>query len=188
MYRRIFIFWCLLILALTQTGCFGLIVMTPQDCDRSGDSISLPGTSKTPSTKEDVREFFGESDEIITISESKEAWIYKKDIWCGVIPVFILPMPIIFPLCNGFDRIDFRGNEAMSLHSKKEYGIGFSFGLTPYGLGGGVIGQEQFPCGDNMLSGPKYSKADKIPDTAGLVYLYRQHQQEPHNQVLHNQD
>ncbi|MFZ4860078.1 MAG: hypothetical protein ACOYL3_27255 [Desulfuromonadaceae bacterium] len=30
-----------------------------------------------------------------------------------------------------------------------------------------------------MLSGPKYSKVDKIPDTAGLVYFYQRYQQDP---------
>jgi hypothetical protein len=77
-------------------------------------------------------------------------------------------------LCNGFDRIEFRGNAAMSLHSKMQYGIGAA-GLVP--LWGGEIGQKDFPCGDNMLAGPKYSKFYKIPDTAGLVFLYQQYNQ-----------
>jgi hypothetical protein len=51
-----------------------------------------------------------------------------------------------------------------------QYGIGAA-GLVP--LWGGEIGQKDFPCGDNMLAGPKYSKVDKIPDTAGLVFLYQ---------------
>jgi hypothetical protein len=180
MYRRILILCCcVLCVALTQAGCFGVIVMSPQDCDRSADSTSLPGAINTPTTKKEVREYWGKPDEIITVSENEEAWIYsKKDLWCGVIPVFILPVPITLPLCNGFDRIEFRGNEAARLHSKEEYGFGFFFGITPYGPGGAVIGQEDFPCGDNMFSGPKYSKPDKFPETAGLVYLYRQHQQE----------
>jgi hypothetical protein len=177
MCRRILILFFVLLAALTQSGCVGVIVMTPQDCVRTGDSKSMAVANETPSTKEEVREFWGKPDDIITVSESKEAWIYnKKDIWCGLIPVVFLPVPLILPLGNGFDRIEFRGNEVTSLHSRKQYGIGAA-GLVP--LLGFEIGQKDFPCGDNMLSGPKYSRVDKIPDNLGLVYLYRQHQREP---------
>jgi hypothetical protein len=93
----------------------------------------------------------------------------------GVVPVLMLPVPIILPVCNGFDRIEFRGNEATSLHSKDGSGYGFAGMLMG---GAGALGPEKCSCWDNMLWA-KYSKVDKIPDTAGLVYLYQQYQQHP---------
>jgi hypothetical protein len=78
MFRRMLISCCVLCVALMQTGCFGLIVMAPQDCVRSGDSTSMAVANETPSTKEEVREFWGKPDEIIKVSESEESWIYNK--------------------------------------------------------------------------------------------------------------
>jgi hypothetical protein len=62
---------------------------------------------------------WGKPDTIKTASESEETWIYERSLWCGVIPVFILPVPLLLPVCDGYDRIDFRGNEARRLHTRR---------------------------------------------------------------------
>jgi hypothetical protein len=183
MYRRILILCCVLCVSLMQSGCVGLIVGTTQECkreapstaihDNSGESTSLPSANPTPSTKEEVREVWGKPGEIITVSENEETWIYKKSLWCGVIPVFFLPLPFILPVCEGFDKVDFRGNEATRIHTRQldMYGL-VVWLLPPGGFGGAGGGGED--CMYPLLSGPTYSRIEKIPDNAGLIYFYRQ--------------
>jgi hypothetical protein len=44
----------------------------------------------------------------------------------GVIPILIaLPVPLILPVCDGFDRIEFHGNEAKNLHRRHIVESGF---------------------------------------------------------------
>ena len=129
MYRRILLISCVLCVALTQSGCIGLIVQTPKECKieapstgihyGSGEATGLNDANPTPSTKEEVREVWGKPDEIITVSENEETWVYNKSLWCGVWPIVILPIPFVLPVCNGFERIGFRGNEAISIHSRQ---------------------------------------------------------------------
>lgn len=47
-----------------------------------------------------------------------ETWIYNKKLWCGAVPVLILPIPLILPVCDGFDQIDFKENNAKNLYTK----------------------------------------------------------------------
>ena len=182
-YSRILLFCCVLFVALTQTGCIGLIVLPPQECKReapytdihnsSVEPAALPYTNPTPSTKEEIREVWGKPDEIITVSENEETWIYKKNLWCGVIPVFILPVPFIIPVCEGFDRVGFRGNEATRTHTRQLNIYGFILWVFPPGAFGGAGGGGE-GCEYPLLSGPAYSQVKKLPDNTGLIYFYRQ--------------
>jgi hypothetical protein len=70
------------------------------------------------SSKEEFIKDWGQPDEIIFASENTETWLYNKKLWCGVMPVLILPIPLILPVCDGFDRIEFKDNEAVSLHTR----------------------------------------------------------------------
>jgi hypothetical protein len=45
----------------------------------------------------------------------------------GVPVLIFLPVPLILPVCNGFDRIDFEENEAMCLHTRRIVYSGFYF-------------------------------------------------------------
>jgi hypothetical protein len=76
-------------------------------------------------TKEAFLKDWGNPDEIISTSENEETWIYNRKLWCGVIPVFLLPVPLILPVCDGFDRIEFYGNEAKNLHTRHTAMAGF---------------------------------------------------------------
>jgi hypothetical protein len=154
MDRRILIFCCVLIVLLTQSGCIGMVVLSPEECknetprtdinDFFADSTPTPPSQispyfllKTPKlspTKTDFLKDWGKPDIISTFPDNKETWIYKRNLWCGVIPALILPIPLILPLCDGFDRIEFIGNEATRLNARHivPHG-GFAMGAFFYG-------------------------------------------------------
>lgn len=137
MYRRVLILSCILFVALAQTGC-GFILNIPQECknetpftgvhdifwkkpqpERKVLGLVIPEIPRPKtSTKTEFLREWGKPDEIISTSEEMETWIYNKKLWCGIIPIVILPVPLILPVCDGFDRIDFRDNVATSLHTR----------------------------------------------------------------------
>ena len=112
-------------LTLTLSGCFGLVVVYPSECKNETPTTAAHdlfwSKSKTPkqSTKEDFLKEWGKPIKIISDSENKETWVYERRLWCGFIPAFYLPAPLLLPVCDGFDRIDFKGNEATRLHTRR---------------------------------------------------------------------
>jgi hypothetical protein len=116
------------IVAITQSGCFGLIVNRPAECKNETPFTGVHNifwtkprskeTSPKGSTKAEFLKDWGKPDEIISASENEETWIYNRKLWCGVIPVLLLPVPLMLPVCDGFDRIEFQGNEAKILHTR----------------------------------------------------------------------
>jgi hypothetical protein len=137
MYRRIRVLCLILFVAVAQSGC-GLILTIPRECKNETPFTGIHDFFlKTPrperrilnivipaiphpgmSTKTDFLKDWGEPDEIISTSEDLQTWVYNKKLWCGVIPVLILPVPLILPVCDGFDRIDFKGSVATCLHTR----------------------------------------------------------------------
>jgi len=160
MYRRILIISCLLFVAITQSGCIGLIINIPEECDDETLSTKIHDSfvatppikeERTPlglklssedrlkkSSKEEFLKEWGKPDEIISTSESVETWIYNRKLWCGAMPIIILPLPFILPVCDGFDRIEFRGNEAVRLHTRHITNEGFIIILPFFFLPGDV--------------------------------------------------
>jgi hypothetical protein len=128
MCGRILVLCCVFIVAITQSGCFGLIGNRPAECKNETPFTGVHDifwtkpqseeTSPKGSTKAEFLKDWGKPDEIISASENEETWIYNRKLWCGVIPVLVLPVPLILPVCDGFDRIEFQGNEAKSLHTR----------------------------------------------------------------------
>jgi hypothetical protein len=92
------------------------------------------------STKAEFLKDWGKPDEIISSSESVETWIYNRKLWCGVMPVLILPVPLIFPVCDGFDRVEFKDNKATRLHTRSIVFGGGILLVVPFG-GGGALGR-----------------------------------------------
>jgi hypothetical protein len=124
MYRQILILFCVLLVALTLYGC-GLVIRSPEECYGETPYTAVHDyfwDRKAPrpkaSTKEEFLKDWGKPDEIITDSENKETWVYKRKLWCGIMPIIILPIPLILPVCDGFDRIDFTDNVATNLHTR----------------------------------------------------------------------
>jgi hypothetical protein len=126
MFRRILILCCVLLLALTQSGCIGFISFETDECENELPSVHIHELTWTKkdfqrnSTKEDFLKEWGKPDEVITKADNVEEWVYNKHLWCGVILFYIvIPAPLILPVCDGFDRILFLGNEAQHIHTKK---------------------------------------------------------------------
>lgn len=135
MCRRILVLCCIFLVAITQSGCFGLIVNTTAECKNETPYTGVHNIfwTKSPpqkvTTKEEFLNDWGKPDEIISTSKSEETWIYGRKLWSGVIPILIiLPVPLILPVYDGFDRIEFHGNEAKNLHTRHIVAGGFYFG------------------------------------------------------------
>jgi hypothetical protein len=141
MCGRILVFCCIFFVAITQSGCFGLIVNTTAECKNESPFPDIHNNTlwrgslppRRVATKEAFLKDWGNPDEIISTSENEETWIYDRKLWCGVIPIlFVLPVPLILPVCDGFDRIEFHGNEAKNLHTRHIVESGFYVGMREF--------------------------------------------------------
>lgn len=152
-------FFCSSFVVLTLSGCIGLVINTPAVCENETPhpdvheimmtSQATPLTPpflirdpRTSFTKADFREVWGEPDEIITTSENIETWVYKRKLWCGWIPFLIIPVPLILPVCDGYDKIDFQDDIATRLNTRHIVSNGGIFilfyPLGPRGITGGA--------------------------------------------------
>ena len=135
------------LLSSLEAGCFGGGVTYMTECKSSlpicdyryskedwgpiryswgGDPPKIPNA--LPPKDEFLAEW-GEPSETITVSEDEVTLIYKtEDIWCGAVVAWYVGVPLIAPICEGFDRITFQGSKATYIHFKRknEAGIGIS--------------------------------------------------------------
>lgn len=150
---RILFIMCAVIVAITQSGCVGLIINSPEECENETPFTGVhdifwkkPRPKRkflgivspeipypAPSTKADFLNAWGTPDEIVSTSANTETWVYTRKLWCGIIPVFFLPAPLILPLCDGFDRIDFVENQATRLHTRRTVTSGIVLPNGPAG-------------------------------------------------------
>jgi hypothetical protein len=168
--------WIVLCLSLTFTftllSSCGFVVMQPDECRNEipftgahDFFVQVPRPKKNilgieipevlppkASTKDEFLKEWGTPDEIITYSKDHETWVYKRNLWCGIILVYFIPAPLILPVCDGFDRITFTGNEAINLHTRKTVSVGL---VIP--LAGG---------GDPVCRFPYFS-GKEVPNDAG---------------------
>lgn len=147
MYRSKLNIICLICASIILPGCFGMGTLEPKECHLITPTTSNPMWSikynfgnwpTRPSTKQEFLKDWGEPDRItvtfdkkkfegdskgaditITTFESTETWIYNRHLWCGIIPAFIIPIPLILPVCDGFDELVFQGGEAIYLNTKR---------------------------------------------------------------------
>ena len=152
MCGRILVLGCIFFAAITQSGCVGLIVNTPAECKNAipftGVHDIFVWTKPSPkkvTTKAEFLKDWGKPDEMISKSEYEETWIYNRKLWCGVMPVFLLPVPLLLPMCDGFDRIEFQGNEAKRLHTRHIAMAGFVIMGGPGAAAGGADPACRFP-------------------------------------------
>lgn len=116
----------IIFMAITFSGCVGLVVNIPAECNNETPFTNIHDIdwsksslmNQNVSTKEEFLKDWGKPDQIVTISENEETWIYKRHLWCGAVPFFVLPVPLLLPVCDGFDRIEFEGNEAKRLRTR----------------------------------------------------------------------
>lgn len=130
------------LLTLALSGC-GFFLALPSECRNELPTIEARNVlfwdSKNPpkpSTKEDFLKEWGPPKSILSTSENKETgfyetqlspsaenretWVYERRLWCGFGPIFVIvPIPLLIPVCDGFERIEFQGNEAKNLHIRR---------------------------------------------------------------------
>jgi hypothetical protein len=92
--------------AIAVSGCgqsMGLVVTSSRACDLD----RLP-------TKGELLHDRGEPDEVTVTEETEEVWIYyvSRNQWCGVTPAWLVPIPLLVPACDEYDRFNFLGDEA----------------------------------------------------------------------------
>jgi len=130
MHKPTLVIICAIFVPIALSGCAGLIVAQPAECENETPNINIHDFFLSPnalkgSTKAEFLKEWGKPDEIISAAEDEEIWIYNKKLWCGAVPIFILPAPLLLPACDGFNRITFQGNEAKNLHTRHIVYSGF---------------------------------------------------------------
>jgi hypothetical protein len=132
------------------SGCVGLVLVHPAECENETPSTRIHDLfvpidfrdflafkkPKPPpcSSKEEFLKEWGKPKWVSSTAAGKDLWTYERPLWCGVIPIFLLPVPLVLPVCNGFDRIEFEGDEGARLHTRRTVTAAFFIGL--YGGGG----------------------------------------------------
>jgi hypothetical protein len=140
MPARLLRFVCSVFLVLGTAGC-GIAFVYPGECRNEAPTpdarnyfgVADDGSAQPPwPTKSVFLKAWGQPDRIERVSDGCETWVYEKNLWCGVVPIFILPVPLVLPVCDGFDRIEFRGDTARLLHTRR---ILMAGGIFPGGGG-----------------------------------------------------
>jgi hypothetical protein len=85
------------------------------------------------STKEEFLKEWGKPDSIINNEANLEVWEYKRNIWCGVTLFVFIPVPFMLPVCDGFDKVSFKGNESVNLYTRRGTTGGFFIVMSPAG-------------------------------------------------------
>lgn len=128
------------IAACACTGCIGLAVDKPWNetfdnpSPRRANAIASfsnpPRTERwlcrsqsdavrPPSTRENFRQVWGEPKEKRPTANGEE-WIYREDgRWCGVWVSFIVPVPLMAPVCSTHDYVEFSGDAAVRAASRR---------------------------------------------------------------------
>lgn len=130
-------------------GCFGAQEIVPKECKeelpltnyiytkdqwgRCSEQISshyLPPCRDHLITKENLLSDWGKPDRIAQNEDGSETWIYEHTIWCGTIVAIPAPLivPLLLPVCHGFDHITFQGETALRIHFRRYT----SRGMTSY--------------------------------------------------------
>jgi hypothetical protein len=63
-----------------------------------------------------------------TVAVDRDIWVYEESIWCGVIPCWGICVPLMLPVCDGFERVHFWGDRAERVHARRSLGYGFAAG------------------------------------------------------------
>lgn len=130
----------MLSVCLFMTGCFGVLVSQPVECDFDYPLSDYTYTKKEVGrcegaeviyfNKDDFLKWWGKPDEVINKPDNKEVWIYNKsDHDCGVVPAVGIPIPIVAPVCEVFDEITFEDDLAVHVHFKRVIDAGFVLGF-----------------------------------------------------------
>ncbi|MCJ7616079.1 MAG: DUF2846 domain-containing protein [Desulfobacterales bacterium] len=179
---------CVFFVAITLSGCVGLALNIPEECKNETPytgvhDIFWKKQKPVPkaSNKEEFIKDWGKPDQIILYSENVETWIYERKLWCGVVPFLLLPVPFILPVCEGFDQIEFQGNEATRLHTRHIVSGGLVVGI-PGGYYGGIDPVCRYPLppkssvgsDEEIITNIATFQLPKLPEKGkAIVYVVR---------------
>ena len=127
----------LLTVFISGCGVVGVATVTPTECSPTEAKIfewEATGIieencdfNRKPS-KQDFLSGRGHPDEIITINSVEEVWVYEKSIWCGLVVAYIIPVPLVLPVCDGVDRITFEGETVKQIQRTGQNATGLMVG------------------------------------------------------------
>ncbi len=147
-------FVCIVLLVMGTAGC-AIFVLFPEECRNEAPTLDAQRgfhifrtteSARPPwPTRQEFLDTWGRPDRIEYSSEDTEIWIYDRTLWCGVIPIYMLPAPLVFPVCDGFERVEFRGDRARVLHVRKTSVLGI--GETGIGVDEACRNQIPIPSG-----------------------------------------
>lgn len=138
MSKRIVIYLFLLVSSLS--GCSGILIYTPYDCPK----ISTPNIDQKTlrewyrdnnqpdnsgedriCTKSEFLKDWGKPDSIESTADNSETWTYKRGRWCGTLLGVGILVPLMLPSCDGYEYIEFVGEEAQNIRSRSLEQCGF---------------------------------------------------------------
>jgi len=127
---------CFSFISLTVSGCIGFVTYLPNECTNENPKTYIRESDNRIATKADFLNAWGKPDKINVASKNTETWIYERHLWCGVIPIVLIGVPLLLPVCHGFERIEFEGDQAKRLHIRRIVVNGYVAGVT---LGGALV-------------------------------------------------
>ena len=113
-----------LFLTLCSSGCMGVFTYLPAECRNEIPTLDARDLEWSELkyaivTKAEYITAWGKPDTINNVSEGVEEWIYKRRLWCGVMPVFFIPLPLLLPVCEGYERLEFQKEKAKRLQIRR---------------------------------------------------------------------
>jgi hypothetical protein len=119
-YKPLLILVCGFLFTVSLSGCFGMISYQPGECEKE--------TPKLQNKAEYLKEK-GAPGSTRTVSADREVWLYEESLWCGVIPCWGICVPLMLPVCDGFERVHFKGDRAERVHARHSLGYGGFFNV-----------------------------------------------------------
>jgi len=171
MWRLCVAFFLSLLLMPTLSGCFGLAVTYPAVCENDTPSPEIHSLFSTPpyfpGDKDAFLKQWGKPDSVMVAAEGKEIWTYERNLWCGVTPAFFVIAPLLLPLCDGYDKIEFNGDRAVNLNTRHSVTAGLIIVIP-----GGAVGGKDNDCTYPHPIMDSFDLASEVPSDSGLVILY----------------
>lgn len=123
----------LCVLILSGCGFFGAVKAVPRECifepplvmyaDKPKDLPIV--SSATLQTKEYLETVLKKPDNIEKVSGNAETWIYKKPYsWCGLGLGIFIPVPLILPICDRIERVEFENNRVKRIRIRRVVEMG----------------------------------------------------------------
>ncbi|HDR13974.1 MAG TPA: hypothetical protein ENN79_00525 [Desulfobacteraceae bacterium] len=150
-------FFLVFLSILTIPGCIGGVVSYPVECQSAyplkyyvyrkdawgpiGNFVDI-NPSGNPLTKADFLRDWGKPDEVTSISANTELWVYNRSRFCGITPIYIVPVPLGLPICDEFDHITFENDRAIRIHFRRVTDAGLAVFML---FAGGIFGPTPCP-------------------------------------------